>query len=89
MKINWQVRFKNPVFWLQIVVAIGLTALTYNSMQPQDLTTWAGVGNLIVGIVTNPYLLGLCAWNAWSAINDPTTKGAGDSTNAMTYTEPK
>lgn len=89
MNINWQVRFKNPVFWLQIVVAIGLTALTYNSMQPQDLTTWAGVGNLIVGIVTNPYLLGLCAWNAWSAINDPTTKGAGDSNNAMTYTEPK
>lgn len=89
MKINWEVRLKNPVFWVQIGVSVLLTALGYNSMQPQDLTTWAGVGNLIVGVFTNPYLLGLCVWNAWSAINDPTTKGIVDSDNAMEYTEPK
>lgn len=87
--MNILVRLKNPVFWVQIGGSILLTALTYNSMQPQDLTSWAGVGNLIVGVFTNPYLLGLCVWNAWSAINDPTTKGLGDSENALTYTEPK
>lgn len=87
--INLKVRFKNPIFWIQIIGGIVLAALAYNGLQPQDLTTWQGVFNLFKGIVSNPYLLVLCLYNAWSAINDPTTKGITDSQNALEYTEPK
>ena len=63
--------WEDKVIIFQICGSVLLTALGYNSMQPQDLTTWEGVGNLIVGVFTNPYLLGLCVWNAWSAIRKP------------------
>lgn len=87
-QINWKVRLKNPVFWIQVLGGVGLTALTYNSMQPQDLTTWSGLVNLLKGVCSNPYLLGLCVYNAWSAINDPTTNGVTDSANALKYEHP-
>lgn len=53
------------------------------------MTTWAGLFSVIKGVFLNPYLLCLCLWNVWTAINDPTTKGIKDSTNALEYTEPK
>lgn len=87
--INLKVRFKNPIFWIQVIGGIVLAALAYNGLQPQDLTTWQGVFNLFKGIVSNPYLLVLCLYNAWSAINDPTTSGVSDSAKALEYTEPK
>ena len=66
--------WEDKVIVFQIGGSVLLTALGYNSMQPQDLTSWDGVGNIIVGIFTNPYLLGLCIWNAWSAIRKPKLK---------------
>lgn len=87
MKINWKVRFKNPVFWVQVGCAFLLTALSYNVMQPQDLTTWEGLFNVIKGVFVNPYLLGLCILNVWTAANDPTTKGIADSERALQYKE--
>lgn len=86
--INWKVRIKNPMFWVQVGLAVFATALTYNSMQPSDLTTWEGVGNLVVGIVTNPFLLGSCVISVFNAINDPTTVGISDSAKAQTYEHP-
>lgn len=88
MKLNLKVRLINPVFWVQVLGSVGITALAYNSIQPQDLTTWDGVFHLAKGIVQNPYLIGLCAWNAWSTVNDPTTTGVTDSAQALEYTEP-
>lgn len=87
--MNLKVRLKNPIFWVQVLGSIGITALAYNSMLPQDLTTWTGVIGLIKGVLHNPYLIGLCIWNAWEALNDPTTCGLKDSTQALTYDEPK
>ena len=88
-KINWMARVKNPIFWVQVMGTILLTALTYNSLQPADLTSWQGVGQLLWGIVTNPYLLVSCLWGVWNAVNDPTTAGLKDSQAALTYTAPK
>lgn len=53
---------------MHVAVTFFITALSYNSMTPQDMTTWAGVGNMLLGVVSNPYLLGLCIWNAYSAM---------------------
>ena len=61
--INWKVRLKNPVFWVLVGGGVVLTALAYNSMQPRDLITWTGLGNLLKGVGTNPYLLVLCGYN--------------------------
>lgn len=89
MKINLKVRLKNPLFILQAVLAIFTPLLAYAGMTVQDLTTWKALVDLIVGAGKNPYVLGLMAVSLWNALNDPTTRGAGDSSRAMTYVEPK
>ena len=80
---------KNPLFWVEVGLAVISTALVYNSLEPQDLTSWNGLGNLLVGIISNPYLLFMCGVSVFNAVNDPTTKGFKDSNNAINYSEPK
>ena len=75
MKINWKVRIKNPVFWANLAAAIILPILTYLGLNWSDMTTWAGLGGVLLEAVKN-------------LINDPTTKGLGDSERALGYTEP-
>ena len=89
MQINWKVRFKNPVFWVQVAVAVLLPILTYMGLSWQDMTTWAALGNVFVEAVKNPVIVVSVIVSVWNAINDPTTSGLSDSANAMTYTEPK
>ena len=88
MKINLKVRFKNPVFIAQFILAIFTPILAYAGLTAQDLTTWKALFDLIIGAISNPYVLSLVAVSVWNAINDPTTKGIGDSTNALLYNEP-
>lgn len=89
MKINWEVRIKNPYFWAQIGIAILMPILAYLGLTVEDLTTWGKVGEVLLKAVSNPYVLGLVVVSVFNAIQDPTTKGLSDSDNAMTYTEPK
>lgn len=89
MKVNWKIRFKNPVFIVQIILSILTPILTYAGLTVQDLTTWSAVGDLLIGAVMNPYVLGLVLVSVWSAITDPTTAGLGDSEDALKYNEPK
>lgn len=88
MKINWTVRFKNPVFWAQIAAAILLPILTYFGLQWEDMTTWAAIGNLLVEAVKNPVVVVSVLVSLWNTINDPTTKGVSDSARALTYDKP-
>lgn len=46
-------------------------------------------GELIVGAISNPYVLSLVAVSVWNTLNDPTTKGLGDSARAKSYTAPQ
>ena len=87
--INWKVRFKNPVFIAQFILAILMPILAYAGLTLQDLTSWKVLGQILVGAVSNPYVLGLIAVSVWNALNDPTTEGIRDSTLAMTYEIPK
>ena len=88
MRINWQVRFKNPVFWGQIVLAVLMPVLAYSGMALQDLTTWGAVFRTLKSAMINPYVLGLVVISVFNAINDPTTKGLSDSERARQYSEP-
>lgn len=87
--MNLKVRIKNPVFWAQIVLAVFTPVLAYAGLTAEDMNTWQALGDLIMGALSNPYVLMLVVVSVWNAINDPTTKGVTDSTQALTYTKPK
>lgn len=87
--MNLKVRLKNPVFIAQLILSLLTPILTYAGLTVQDITTWSALGNLLLDAVRNPYVLALAAVSIWNALNDPTTKGIGDSKQAMTYSQPK
>lgn len=89
MKINWKVRFANPEFWKSIILAVFVPLLAYYGMNWADMTTWATIGELFVQAVQNPVVVLSVIVSVYNAIIDPTTKGIGDSAQALTYTEPK
>ena len=86
--INWKVRIKNPVFWVQIAVAIVLPILAYLGLSWEDMTSWAALGGIFLKAIKNPVILASVIVSVWNAINDPTTKGLADSARALTYDKP-
>ena len=89
MKINWTVRFKNPVFWRNIVLAVIAPILAYFGMNWEQITTWVALGDLFVQAAGNPVVVVAVIVSIWNAINDPTTEGDSDSKLALTYKAPK
>ena len=88
MKINLKVRFKNPMFYVQIILSILTPILAYSGLTATDLTTWSKLGEVLVQAISNPYVLSLVAVSVYNALIDPTTKGIGDSEQALTYDTP-
>lgn len=86
--INWKVRIKNPIFWVQIAVAIVLPILAYLGLSWEDMTSWTALGGIFLEAVKNPVILASVIVSVWNAVNDPTTKGLADSVRAMTYEKP-
>lgn len=89
MKINWMVRFKNPLWWFQIALAVVTPVLAYFGLTGSDITTWATLWDTLVQAISNPYVVFLVLVAAWNAVQDPTTSGINDSNRALTYTVPK
>lgn len=87
--INFKVRLRNPVFIAQLVLAVLTPILAYAGLTVQDLTTWQALGDLLLGALSNPYVLGLVIVSVFNAVTDPTTAGIKDSERAMTYSYPK
>lgn len=84
MNINWKVRIKNKTFWLSLIptvlVLIQLVMKTFGVE-----LDFGEVGNNLIAIVNTVFvLLGILG-----VVVDPTTTGITDSSQAMTYTEPK
>ena len=90
-KINWKVRFskENILFIAQVVISVVIPILAYFGLQASDLTTWAKVWDTLIAAVSNPYVVIMALVSFFNAVTDPTTKGIGDSTTALSYTEPK
>lgn len=82
--INWKVRMQNKTFWLALVPAflllIQAVAQVFNvSLDFTNLNKdLLGVVNALFTVLA---IVGVVA--------DPTTKGVGDSTQALTYSKPK
>ena len=89
MKINLTVRAKNPLFWVQIALAIVTPILAYFGLTAADITSWPALGSLIVQAVSNPYVLCLAAVSVWNALQDPTTPGLSDSINSQQQARPR
>ena len=89
MKINWKVRFKNPMFYVQLVLSVLTPILAYSGLTATDLTTWATLGDVLGQALSNPYVLSLVIVSVYNALVDPTTVGFGDSARALTYDTPK
>ena len=89
MKLNWKVRFKNPVFWFNLAAAIFLPVLACLGMNWEDMTSWRAIGDTLLQAVRNPVIVVSVLLSVWNLLNDPTTKGLSDSAQALTYTKPK
>lgn len=91
MSIDWRVRAKSLAFWLGIAGAAATPMLAHLGLGYKDMTTWGGVGDVIVKFFANPYLIGLTAASVLASLGvvvDPTTPGAGDSERALGYGAP-
>lgn len=82
--LNWTVRFKNKTFWLSFIPAVLLLIQVVAAVFGYTLDL-GGLGDRLLDVVNALFavlaLLGIVA--------DPTTKGLGDSAQAMTYDKPK
>lgn len=82
--INWKVRIKNKNFWLSFIPAALLLIQVVASVFGFTLD-FGELGNKLIAVVNAVFLL----LSIMGVVNDPTTEGFGDSTQAMTYIEPK
>ena len=78
--INWKVRLKSPAFWTGLIGVLGAFAVG------MDITAEAGSWQqALTALVTAVFgVLALVG-----VTTDPTTKGLGDSAQALTYHKPK
>ena len=79
MKINWKVRIKNPLWWVQIEAALVLPVLAYFGLAWEDMTSWGALRDVFLRAVQNPVVLLAAAVSVFNAVTDPTTAGVGDS----------
>ena len=85
MKINLPVRFKNFWFWVGIIGVV----LAAMGVSPEMLTSWGDVADAFIALVKNPYMIASVVMAVAGVLTDPTTKGLGDSAQAMSYIKPK
>ena len=82
--INWKVRFKNKAFWLAFIPALLLLVQQICALFGVTIDI-AGVSAQLVAIVETAFII----LALWGVVNDPTTVGAADSKQAMSYVKPK
>lgn len=82
--INWKARLKQKGFWIGMVGVVGaaVTGVAAQFGVQIDVGQYTDAASaLITGIFAVLGVVGV--------VNDPTTKGLGDSEQALTYEEPK
>ena len=89
MKINWKVRFKNPLFYAALILAIVAPIGVSFGVHLEDLTTWPMVWDIAKKAILTPHLVITVFIAVVAFLIDPTTKGLKDSPQAMKYQEPK
>ena len=78
-------RIKNPWFWVGLV-GIFLTAI---GVDPSTMTTWAAVGDTLMNVVQNPFMLVTAAMAIVGVFTDTSSPGIKDQTASITETTNK
>lgn len=84
MNINWTVRIKNKTFWLALIPAVLLLIQVVAAVFGFTLDL-GDLGDKLIAVVNALFAVLVI----FGIVTDPTTEGVGDSTQALTYTEPK
>ena len=82
--MNWKVRIKNKTFWLTVIPAVLLLIQVAAAVFGYTLD-FGDLGNRLLAVVNAVFAL----LAILGVVNDPTTAGVADSTQALTYLEPK
>ena len=82
--INWLVRIKNKSFWIAIIPALLLLIQVVAAVFGFSLDL-GDLGNKLLAVVNAVFSV----LTILGVVVDPTTAGITDSTQAMTYSEPK
>ena len=83
MKLNWKVRLKNKLFWMELIPAIALVVQAIAAVFGWTLDFTQLTGKLLTVVDAVFALLVIIG-----IVVDPTTAGIGDSDRAMTYESP-
>lgn len=84
MKINWNVRIKNKVFWMSIIPALLILVQAVANVFGFVIDLGELSGKLLAVVEAVFIVLAILG-----IVADPTTEGMTDSEQALTYTEPK
>ena len=82
--MNWKVRIKNKTFWLTVIPAVLLLIQVVAAVFGYTLD-FGDLGNKLLAVVNAVFAL----LAILGVVNDPTTAGVADSTQALTYLVPK
>lgn len=88
-KINWRVRFADPMNIIRFVMVVIAPVLTYYGLTGADITSWGVLFGTLGKALSNPYVLGTVAVSFYGWLVDPTTANTSDSKEALTYSKPK
>jgi phi LC3 family holin len=87
--INWKVRFKNKswvmAFVAQLMIVAQMLLGGLNTLGITDFQLTDAIQESILTFINTVFVL----LSMMGIIQDPTTKGMGDSERAKTYNEPK
>ena len=81
--INWKVRIRNKLFWMEVIPAVALVAQAVAGVFGFTLNLETVVGKILTVVDAVFALLVILG-----VVVDPTTAGIGDSERAMKYDEP-
>ena len=82
--INWKVRIKNKLFWISLVPAMIVLIETVACLLGFELDL-AGIGDKLLDVIEAVFLVLAIV----GIVADPTTTGIKDSSQALTYEQPK